>query len=128
MKSRVARLPRRILHGQRLTWNVGAAAAAVRKQADVLATLGRGFVDLGGRVDRRGPRRRVPVDVDELLRLGHDLRGRFQGWPQPPASAELPISRRRSRETIPQTPLFARDFTYRERSRLFKADLDAPGI
>ena len=70
-----------------LTWNVRAAAAAIRKQADVLATLGRRFVDLRSRINRRRPRRGIPIDVDELLRFRHDLRGRFQSRPR---SSETP--------------------------------------
>ena len=79
-----------------LTWNVRTAAAAIRKQADVLATLGRRFVDLRSRINRCWPRRRIPVDVDELLRFRHDLRRRFQSRPRSSENPELLISRHRS--------------------------------
>lgn len=75
------------------TWNVRAAAAAIRKQADVLATLGRRFVDLRSRINRRWPRRWIPVNVDELLRFRHDLGRWFQGWSRSPETPNYRFQR-----------------------------------
>lgn len=86
------------------TWNVRAAAAAIRKQADVLATLCRWFVDLRSRINRRWPRRWIPVNVDELLRFRYDLGGRFQGWSRSPETQNYRFQRingeKRSRSVV----------------------------
>lgn len=95
------RIENGIDNGSRLTWNVATAAAAIRKEANVLATLGRRFVDLRGRINRRRPRWGIPVDVDELLRFRHDLGRRFQGWPRSPEISNfVSISRKLEKGSV----------------------------
>lgn len=66
-----------LLHGH-VGGNVLAAAEAVGQQAHVLAALGGQLVGSGRGVDGLRTGRREPVDVDKLLRLGHDRVGGLQ--------------------------------------------------